>query len=1144
MSANARIRCTAPQVLWLALATWCGIGAGAHSQPAVADKPVAAEPPWLRMLAGDDARSVAELEKKLNELRQADQVAEAEQVARRILELRARVQGAEHWQTADARRLVADLKQQERLPAEDRARLREAEALHRRWSELHEAGKFEEALPLARQTVALRRQVLGDAHPATAVSAQDLALTLNAQAKYAEAESLGRQALEVCRKVLGEEHPHTAASYNNLGTTLQAQAKYAQAEALYRRALAIFRQVRGEEHADTATAYDNIGVTLHAQGKYAEAEPFFHQSLTLCRKVLGEEHADTATSYNNLAFNLNAQGKYAEAEPLFRHALVIAIKAQGEEHPDTATGYNNLALNLHEQGRYAAAEPLYRHALALRRKVLGEEHPSTAASYNNLAANLSAQGKYVEAEPLYRRALALLGKRLGEDHPTTAMCYNNLASNLNAQGKHAEAESLHRKALAIRRKVLGEEHPETPKGYNNLAFTLYVQGKHAEAEALFRQALALSRKVLGEEHPLTAANCSNVAAALHVQGQVAEAERFYRQTLAIRRKVLGEDHPQTAISYSNLAGNLYIQGKYAEAETLWQAAARGFEAARLRISFTGLERTAFAAQRSPLLALAACRARAGKATAAWQDWEANLARGLLDDLSARLARPLTDGERQREQEFSTQLQRFDKQIAALAQPGAQSDARRQQAENLHEQRDALLAELSRFEDDLAKKYGPAAGQVYDLARIQAQLPADAALVSWIDDAGEPKAADPQGEHWACLVRQRGAPVWVKLPGSGLKGAWTKDDDGLPAQVQALCIKPPAEAGASWREAIGRLYRQRLAPLAAHLSARDDLPAVGHLVVLPSPALAGVPVEALIEARTDRQPAYTVSYAPSGTMFAWLQEKRKAAASGPKRSGSPRLLALGDPVFTGSGKAGKSLPPLPGTRREVEAIARLFDRADRLLGSAASEQRLEELAASDGLKDYAYLHLATHGVLHAQVALHSALILAQDDLPDPLQQILAGKRAYDGRLTAEQILRSWKLDAELVTLSACQTGLGKYQGGEGYLGFAQALFLAGGRSLVLSLWKVDDNATALLMTRFYQNLLGKRKGLDKPLPKALALQEAKTWLHGLSAKEVDRELAQLPRGPEVERPALPTPAAVHPYAHPYYWGAFILIGDAR
>jgi CHAT domain-containing protein len=142
-----------------------------------------------------------------------------------------------------------------------------------------------------------------------------------------------------------------------------------------------------------------------------------------------------------------------------------------------------------------------------------------------------------------------------------------------------------------------------------------------------------------------------------------------------------------------------------------------------------------------------------------------------------------------------------------------------------------------------------------------------------------------------------------------------------------------------------------------------------------------------------------------------------------------------------------------------------------------------------------------------------------------------------------VLRGWNLHSELVTLSACQTALGKYEKGEGFVGFAQALLLAGSRSVCLSLWKVDDSATALLMSRFYQHLLGRRKGLDKPLPKAEALREAKQWLRGLPADEVQKLVAALPEGARgAERVRAPAAGAARPYAHPYYWAAFVLIGD--
>jgi CHAT domain-containing protein len=472
------------------------------------------------------------------------------------------------------------------------------------------------------------------------------------------------------------------------------------------------------------------------------------------------------------------------------------------------------------------------------------------------------------------------------------------------------------------------------------------------------------------------------------------------------------------------------------------------------------------------------------------------------------------------------------------------------------------------------------------------------------------------------------------------------------------LRSPAPNAEVDKQTLARkLYGQRLAPLEPHLRTSAKLPAVQRLIVVPAGWMNAIPVEAL----TDR---YTVSYAPSGTVFARLQEQRQQAAAKDRQASDYRLLAVGDPVFAlpptpsqpeppppdhgvlitlvtpdsnaargglqpgdvvlryagaklaapadlakaisqstdqpSAGQAGretsvavqvwrqgqvldlkvrpgrlgigysqkaaadeirarregdaavrggrgKVFPRLPGTRREVEALAPLFPHAETLtlLGSEASEQRLEELAAAGRLRQFRVLHFATHGDMNDQMAMQSALILAQDRLPDPLPRATAGLKPYDGRLTAAQILKTWKLDADLVTLSACETGLGKNAGGEGYLGFSQVLFLAGARSLLLSLWSVQDQATALLMTRFYENLLGKRTGLDKPLPKAEALREAKHWLRTLPQDEVDRLAAGLASGVRARTRDLRQPAqsgSLHPYEDPYYWAGFILIGD--
>ena len=266
----------------------------------------------------------------------------------------------------------------------------------------------------------------------------------------------------------------------------------------------------------------------------------------------------------------------------------------------------------------------------------------------------------------------------------------------------------------------------------------------------------------------------------------------------------------------------------------------------------------------------------------------------------------------------------------------------------------------------------------------------------------------------------------------------------------------------------------------------------------------------------------------------------------------------DQVLVASRGGGEDFEPLPGTRYEVEALAQLFRSDDRptriLLGADASEQELDRLAASGGLVRFGFIHLATHGVIDEGVSTRSAVILTQTGLPDPLEQVLHHKPVFDGRLLVREIQRGWELKAELVTLSACETALGRDAGGEGLVGFTQALLMSGARSVCLSLWKVDDTATSLLMQRFYANLLGRRPGLTAPMPKAEALREAKTWLRELRRSEVlaltAKQSGGIERGKGAKaRQSAEVAAAVpaggdsdRPYEQPHFWAAFVLAGD--
>jgi CHAT domain-containing protein len=735
---------------------------------------------------------------------------------------------------------------------------------------------------------------------------------------------------------------------------------------------------------------------------------------------------------------------------------------------------------------------------------------------------------------------------------------------------------------------------------------------------------------------------NNIASNLNAQGKYREAEDGYLKSLAIFRKVLGEEHPDTATSYNHVANTLHAQGKYKAAEYFLLRAADSFAKARLYAATRGLERGAFTSRHSPLLQLAAVLARNGKPADAWRRFEESLARGTWDDLTARISWP--QAERDKQAQITAHIDRLNKLIERASTAKPTPEQGKQRDEWLGQLRQAY-DELAAFTQELEKKYGPIAGQVFSRDKIQKSLPSDAAFVAWLDIPGQPKAVDPNGEHWAILLRSVGDPIWVRLSGSGDKNAWTDADTKLPGLLREALQSPRG----LWQPLAERLRKQRLDPLAPHLKG------VRRLIVLPSTALAGVPVEVIAD-------GYTVSYAHSGTMFAYLGQQRPLTNKGlfvladpvfdvPKEKEKPQPLppcgVLITMVMPGSNAAKSGLKPndvllrygntdlnkpgdfkplpessdadervsvivwrdgrtskrqvrpgklgvgianepapqalaeqrridhwlasrsggddgnwprLPGSRIEAISLHRLFDKGapvQVLLDSDASEQRLNELAKSGELGKYRYIHLATHGEVNDAFPLRSAVILARDHLPDDKQRtelLVSGQPIPDGRLEADEALRRWNLHTDLVTLSACQTALGKYERGEGFVGFAQALILCGTRSVCLSLWKVNDVATALLMERFYQNLLGKRADLNAPMPKAAALAEAKAWLRTLTRKEAEKLATALTEGdsrskPTSKRPPLEMPPAASkaksgdcPFAHPHYWAAFVLTGD--
>ena len=274
--------------------------------------------------------------------------------------------------------------------------------------------------------------------------------------------------------MLGERHPDTITSLNNLASVYDNQGRYAEAEPLFAQALALAREVLGERHPYTISSLNNLAFVYGRQSRYAEAEPLYAQALQLRREVQGERHPDTITGLNNLAGVYDNQGRYAAAEPLYAQALRLRREVLGERHPDTISSLNNLATAYDRQGRYAAAEPLYAQALQLRREVLGERHPDTITSLNNLAFLYGRQSRYAEAEPLWTQALALSREVLGADHPLTLLIHGNMAYLLARQGMARATERGRGARLSGRRgAALVELRLMAPQRLSRLGRELY-----------------------------------------------------------------------------------------------------------------------------------------------------------------------------------------------------------------------------------------------------------------------------------------------------------------------------------------------------------------------------------------------------------------------------------------------------------------------------------------------------------------------------------------------------------------------------------------------------------------------------------------------------------------------------------------------
>ena len=812
---------------------------------------------------------------------------------------------------------------------------------------------------------------------------------------------------------------------------------------------------------DEAERLNQQVIQLYKQGRYDEAIHIAKEVLAIYEKTLGSEHPDTATSLNNLAALYRTTGRYEEAEPLYKRSLAIREKALGPEHPDTATSLNNLALLYETTGRYAEAEPFMKRALAIHEKALGKDHPTTATSLNNLAELYRTTGRYAEAEPLMKQALAISEKALGPEHPDTAISLNNLAALYRTTGRYEEAEPLYKRSLAIREKALGPEHPDTAGSLSNLALLYLESGRLDEGYRILKQ----------QDHPM------GLGKYYLLTKDYRNAEKEFNRSLSYgtgQPHFLIADHIGLGLSYEGMKDYAKAKEHFREAmnitESQWKTlspdAKKNFLTAQVGIGFTRIEAY------EGLVRVLIHEKGKGYEKASFTVAESVKGRLFLEMLATREIRGRTkedDNILKKDREFQRALMSLRKQLEVM-----ETKAKGVSPEEIERIKKALSdkeKEYTSFIEEVKLKGGELSSLItadpLSPGKLQSLLDPDTSFLEYMTTRDRTYA-------WLITkhdIRVYEIPVTEKALKEKVDTLLLPDISNTRKRGVAIVVVVPKEREDARTDEERQRNRQQFTTHAKDLSALLTLPIekdikTKNLIVVPHGVLHKLPFSLLTDNR------YSLSVMPAASVMEFVVNKRKP--------GKDSLFLIANPVT--------DYIPLEYAEMEGKTVSLLFPKKEIYMKEKATETIVKKRSSP-----YNIIHFASHGEFNERQPLQSGLVLAKDT-------------ENDGFLQVHEIFSLNLPNANLVTLSACETALARIQGGDDMVGLSRGFIYAGTPSLLATLWSVDDQSTYILMEHFYKNWL---KGMSKPE----ALRQAQI------------SLKNMPQ-----------------YRHPFYWAPFVMIGD--
>lgn len=901
-----------------------------------------------------------------------------------------------------------------------------------------------------------------------------------------QAETQYIKALQIRQMMFREPHESVADSYNNLGNCKVQKGQYAEALALHQKTLDIRQKVLPADHPDVATSNNNLGNCYLLLRNYPAALRCFETALRIRRQVFGADHPKTAQVLNNLGNCYAELGQRGQAARFYQAALDIRLRHFGPSHPGMAATLENIGDLYFDTGDYIAALDAFRQAYGIQRTVHTDDSAPVASLQQKMGLCYQYEGDYDKALGLQLDAVKALSATLGATHPSMAGLYNNLGNCYAGQKDYTRAIEHYRTAEHLYRLSAGVSNPDVALLYNNLGTAWLEMNDARTALAYFEKAEKNLRSGVGV-HPDLSLSLKNKALALERLGNEPAALATFEQ--AIRE---GAADPANQMEVLNDYGATLCQrGMRYNDTTLLRKSIRMLEASLQLADSLRLELTAPASRQRWLEKQ--YPAHTSAVEACFRLWRET-------GETAMLERAFTLAERSRSLQLLENLHKEQAERFAGV-PDSLLEKERYWGEELNLREKNRLSWLGAGNAEEARASETGIAEAREVLRalvrdIEQKYPDYYRLKYTIRTAGVSTVRNELLSDNQALLEYFMADsaifVFIITPDhfQGIRlnydfplENWVSDLRNSMQTYPGASGKAATTLSATYADRAFRIFQAMVAPV------RNTIQLPENLIIIPDGPLSYLPFEALLcELPTEVQQFkrhhyllrdYRVSYGYSATQLADLQAQ-------PASGASKTLLAMA-PDFRNNPYG---LKPLQHNRKEAKAVCRML-QGDLLDGKEATVTAFTQNAG-----DYRILLLSTHGQASSAAGDLSYLAFS------PAQDTQSGAFLYVRDLYLQ------RFPAELVVLSACETSVGEYRLGEGVISLAKGFFHAGARSIVATLWSVDDAKNAKLIRLFFECLY---KGLRKDE----ALRDAKL-----------RFLDDV----------------AHDEAHPVFWAAAIANGD--